>query len=67
MAEKTTADVIIGGHSHCLQGMEYYNGKPIIKVGSHFASAQSSLSQEITHIFCEKGSEIREIMANAFV
>ena len=24
------ADVIIGGHSHCLQGMEYYNGKPII-------------------------------------
>ena len=24
------ADVIIGGHSHCLQGMEFYNGKPII-------------------------------------
>lgn len=24
------ADAIIGGHSHCLQGMEYYNGKPII-------------------------------------
>ena len=24
------ADVIIGGHSHCLQGMEYYHGKPII-------------------------------------
>lgn len=24
------ADVIIGAHSHCLQGMEYYNGKPII-------------------------------------
>lgn len=24
------ADVIIGGHSHCLQGMEYYDGKPII-------------------------------------
>lgn len=44
-----------------------YNGKPIIKVGSHFASVQSSLPQEITHIFCEKGSEIREIMANAFV
>lgn len=44
-----------------------YNGKPIIKVGSHFASIQSSLPQEITHIFCEKGSEIREIMANAFV
>lgn len=24
------ADVIIGSHSHCLQGMEFYNGKPII-------------------------------------
>ncbi|MGN0329326.1 MAG: CapA family protein [Lachnospira sp.] len=23
------ADVIIGGHSHCLQGIEYYKGKPI--------------------------------------
>ena len=24
------ADVIIGGHSHCLQGMEFYKDKPII-------------------------------------
>uniref|UniRef100_UPI004057AA84 CapA family protein n=1 Tax=Acetatifactor sp. TaxID=1872090 RepID=UPI004057AA84 len=24
------ADVVIGAHSHCLQGMEYYEGKPII-------------------------------------
>lgn len=24
------ADVIIGAHTHCIQGMEYYNGKPII-------------------------------------
>lgn len=24
------ADVIIGSHSHCLQGIEFYNGKPII-------------------------------------
>lgn len=24
------ADVIIGAHSHCLQGMEFYDGKPII-------------------------------------
>lgn len=23
------ADVIIGSHAHCLQGIEYYNGKPI--------------------------------------
>lgn len=24
------ADIVIGAHSHCLQGMEYYEGKPII-------------------------------------
>lgn len=24
------ADAVIGAHPHCLQGMEYYNGKPII-------------------------------------
>lgn len=24
------ADVIIGAHSHCLQGLEYYDGKPIV-------------------------------------
>lgn len=24
------ADAIVGSHSHCLQGMEYYDGKPII-------------------------------------
>lgn len=37
-AQKTTgreyldagADVIVGAHTHCIQGMEYYKGKPII-------------------------------------
>lgn len=24
------ADVIVGAHSHCVQGMEYYDGKPIV-------------------------------------
>ena len=24
------ADIVIGAHPHCLQGIEYYNGKPII-------------------------------------
>ncbi len=24
------ADIVIGAHSHCLQGMEYYDGKPIV-------------------------------------
>ncbi len=24
------ADIVIGAHTHCLQGMEYYQGKPVI-------------------------------------
>ena len=24
------ADIIVGGHAHTLQGIDYYNGKPII-------------------------------------
>jgi poly-gamma-glutamate synthesis protein (capsule biosynthesis protein) len=24
------ADIVIGAHPHCLQGIEYYNGKPIV-------------------------------------
>ncbi len=23
-------DAVVGGHTHCLQGMEFYNGKPIV-------------------------------------
>lgn len=30
------ADAVIGGHTHCLQGMEFYNGKPVIYSMSNF-------------------------------
>lgn len=30
------ADAIIGSHTHCLQGMEYYNGKPIVYSTGNF-------------------------------
>ena len=43
-----------------------YNGLPIVRIGTDFASITSTPPQEITHIFCEKGSAIREIMASAF-
>lgn len=36
------ADVIIGSHSHCLQGMEYYNGKPIIySLGNYWFNSET--------------------------
>lgn len=47
------ADVIIGGHTHCLQGFEYYNGKPIIySLGNFWFSDQkldTGLSQVVIH------------------
>ena len=36
------ADAVIGAHSHCLQGMELYNGKPIIySLGNYWFNAKT--------------------------
>ena len=36
------ADAIIGGHSHCLQGMEYYDRKPIIySLGNYWFNSKT--------------------------
>ena len=36
------ADAIIGGHSHCLQGMEFYNDKPIIySLGNYWFNSRT--------------------------
>ncbi|MBP3677288.1 MAG: CapA family protein [Agathobacter sp.] len=36
------ADAIIGGHSHCLQGMEFYNNKPIIySLGNYWFNSRT--------------------------
>jgi len=36
------ADAIVGGHSHCLQGMEFYNGKPIIySLGNYWFNSKT--------------------------
>lgn len=47
------ADVIIGGHTHCLQGFEYYNGKPIIYSLGNFwfndKKLDTGLSQVVIH------------------
>lgn len=47
------ADVIIGGHTHCLQGFEYYQGKPIIYSLGNFwfnnVKIDTGLSQVIIH------------------
>lgn len=36
------ADIVIGAHPHCLQGIEYYNGKPIIySLGNFWFNGQT--------------------------
>ncbi len=36
------ADVIIGAHSHCIQGMEYYDGKPIVySLGNYWFNSKT--------------------------
>jgi len=37
------ADAVIGSHSHCLQGMEYYDGKPIVYSLGNFWFNRKSL------------------------
>ncbi len=36
------ADAVIGAHPHCLQGIEYYNGKPIVySLGNYWFNAKT--------------------------
>lgn len=62
------ADAIIGGHSHCLQGMEYYDGKPIVySLGNYWFNSKTLDSMLIElHFFgndVENHLEMRMIPA----
>lgn len=46
------ADVVIGAHSHCLQGMEYYDGKPIIySLGNYWFNEKTLDTMLVNLIF----------------
>lgn len=52
------ADVIIGAHSHCLQGMEYYNGKPICySLGNYWFNEKTLDTMLLELHFYGKGQE----------
>lgn len=53
-------DAVIGGHTHCLQGMEFYNGKPIVySVGNFWFNSKTLDSCVITvELDREMNSEI---------
>lgn len=56
------ADAIIGSHSHCLQGMEFYDGKPIIYSLGNFWFNSRTLDTMLLqlHITGEKNNLLLE-------
>ena len=57
------ADVVIGAHSHCLQGLEYYDGKPIIySLGNYWFNERTLDSMLIQlHFFGNEEEENLEV------
>ena len=52
------ADAVIGAHSHCLQGMEYYNGKPILYSLGNYWFNEKTLDTALVklHFYGNSGS-----------
>ncbi len=57
------ADAVIGAHSHCLQGMEYYDGKPIIYSLGNYWFNEKTLDTMLLqlHFTGEEGREGMEV------
>lgn len=44
------ADAVIGGHPHCLQGVEYYNGTPIFYSLSNFSFSSKVVDSTVLNL-----------------
>jgi len=44
------ADLIVGGHAHCLQGVEYYNGVPIIYNLGNFLFSKTTVDTALLKV-----------------
>lgn len=53
------ADVIIGGHTHCLQGVTYRQGVPIIYSLGNFWFSENELDTGLSQVIIEKDGSIR--------
>ena len=51
------ADAVIGAHSHCLQGMEYYEGKPIIYSLGNYWFNEKTLDTMLLQLHFSGGEE----------
>ena len=57
------ADVIIGAHSHCLQGIEYYEGKPVFySLGNYWFNGKT-LDTMLVQLHITGNDESNEIEA----
>ncbi len=52
------ADVIIGGHTHCLQGMTYISGAPVIYSLGNFWFTQSAIDTGMSQVIINKDGSI---------
>ena len=55
------ADALIGSHSHCLQGMEFYNGKPVIYSLGNFWFNKRTLDTMLLNIHISDTKENPQI------
>lgn len=53
------ADVIIGGHTHCLQGVSYRQGVPVIYSLGNFWFSGDTLDTGLSQVVIEKDGSIR--------
>lgn len=57
------ADVVIGAHPHCLQGMEYYDGKPIIYSLGNFWFNSKTLDTMLIQLHFTGNNEAGQLQA----
>lgn len=58
------ADIVIGAHTHCLQGMEYYQGKPILYSLGNFWFNDKSLDSMLVRLRLSGKDKTSEITAD---
>lgn len=55
------ADAVIGAHSHCLQGMEFYNGKPIVYSLGNFWFNEKTLDTMLVQLYFSGNNTVQNM------
>ncbi len=54
-------DAVVGGHTHCVQGMEFYNGKPIFYSVGNFWFSSYTLDSCIVTLRVDKDMNVESV------